>query len=234
MYKEILEEIKGLADEKYREFHKKLIPGVETEFLGVRVPTLRSVAKRICKEDFRIFLAECEDTGIYEMIMLYGMVLAGAPCEFEEKLSYLEKFIPKIDNWAVCDTVCASLKDVKRNKDRMYEFLKPFLRSDKEYELRFAIVILIQYYLTEKEVDMVLDWYGNIHHEGYYVKMAVAWGISVCFVKFRDKTLKFLEQGAPDPFTYQKAIQKIRESYRVSREDKEMLKNSCTFFAGKV
>lgn len=234
MYKEILEEIKGLADEKYREFHKKLIPGVETEFLGVRVPALRSVAKRICKEDFRIFLAECEDTGIYEMIMLYGMVLAGAPCEFEEKLSYLKKFIPKIDNWAVCDTVCASLKDVKRNKDRMYEFLKPLLRSDKEYELRFAIVILMQYYITEEEIDMVLDWYGNIHHEGYYVKMAVAWGISVCFVKFRDKTLKFLEQGVPDPFTYQKAIQKIRESYRVSREDKEMLKNPCTFFAGKV
>ncbi len=106
----------------------------------------------------------------------------------------------------------------------MYEFLQSYLVSDREYELRFAAVVLMQYYITEDYIDTVLDWYGKICVDAYYVKMAVAWGLSVCFVKFRDKTLAFLQNCDIDRFTYNKAIQKIRESYRVSEEDKEMLK----------
>ena len=114
MYKMILEEIRGLADEEYKKFHGGLIPGVKTEFLGVRVPKLRAVAKRITKEEWREFLKEYENSTIYEIIMLYGMVLAKADCEFEEKLGYVRKFIPQIDNWAVCDVVCGDLKDIKK------------------------------------------------------------------------------------------------------------------------
>ena len=112
----------------------------------------------------------------------------------------------------------------KKNQKRMYEFLQSYLVSDREYELRFAAVVLMQYYITEDYIDTVLDWYGKICVDAYYVKMAVAWGLSVCFVKFRDKTLAFLQNCDIDRFTYNKAIQKIRESYRVSEEDKEMLK----------
>ncbi len=224
MYTAILDEIKELADEEYKSFHGSLIPGVKTEFLGVRVPKLRTVAKRLIKEDWREFLKEYEDSNIYEIIMLYGMVLAGAKCDFEEKLNYVSKFVPKIDNWAVCDVVCGDLKDIKKNQKRMYEFLQSYLVSDREYELRFAAVVLMQYYITEDYIDTVLDWYGKICVDAYYVKMAVAWGLSVCFVKFRDKTLAFLQNCDIDRFTYNKAIQKIRESYRVSEEDKEMLK----------
>lgn len=224
MYEMIIDEIKGMADEQYREFHGGLIPGVETEFLGVRVPKLRALAKRIVREDWREFLKEYEDSNIYEIIMLYGMVMAGAKCSFEEKLSYVEKFVPQIDNWAVCDIVSGDLKDIKKHQERMYDFLQSYLNSEKEYELRFAVVVLMQYYITEEYIDMVLGWYGRICHEGYYVKMAVAWGISVCFVKFRDKTLEFLEKCEIDKFTYNKAIQKMRESCRVSTEDKVMLK----------
>lgn len=224
MYKMILEEIKGLADEEYKEFHDSLIPGVKTEFLGVRVPKLRTVAKRITKEEWREFLKEYENSNVYEMIMLYGMVLAEAKCNFEEKIGYVRKFIPKIDNWAICDVVCGDLKDIKNNREKMYEFLQPYLVSDREYEVRFAVVILMQYYITEEYIDTVLEWYGKIDMDAYYVKMAVAWGLSVCFVKFRDKTLAFLKSCEIDKFTYNKAIQKIRESYRVNKEDKEMLK----------
>lgn len=224
MYTEILDEIKDLADEEYRNFHGSLIPGVKTEFLGVRVPKLRTVAKRLIKEEWREFLKEYENSNIYEIIMLYGMVLAKAKCEFEEKLGYVRNFIPKIDNWAVCDIVCGDLKDIKKNQKRMYEFLQPYLLSDREYELRFAVVILMQYYITENYIDTVLGWYVKICVDAYYVKMAVAWGLSVCFVKFRDKTLSFLQNCKIDRFTYNKAIQKIRESCRVSEEDKEILK----------
>ena len=225
MYKMILEEIRGLADEEYKKFHGGLIPGVKTEFLGVRVPKLRAVAKRITKEEWREFLKEYKNSTIYEIIMLYGMVLAEADCEFEEKLGYVRKFIPQIDNWAVCDVVCGDLKDIKKNRKKMYEFLQPYLLSDREYEVRFAVVVLMQYYITEEYIDTVLDWYGKICVDAYYVKMAVAWGLSVCFVKFRDKTLAFLQNCEIDRFTYNKAIQKIQESCRVSEEDKKMLKN---------
>lgn len=225
MYKMILEEIRGLADEEYKKFHGGLIPGVKTEFLGVRVPKLRAVAKRITKEEWREFLKEYENSTIYEIIMLYGMVLAKADCEFEEKLGYVRKFIPQIDNWAVCDVVCGDLKDIKKNRKKMYEFLQSYLLSDREYEVRFAVVVLMQYYITEEYIDTVLDWYGKICVDAYYVKMAVAWGLSVCFVKFRDKTLAFLQNCEIDRFTYNKAIQKIQESCRVSEEDKKMLKN---------
>lgn len=223
MYEKILEEVKELADEKYKQFHGSLIPGVRAEFFGVRVPKLRILAKRIIKEDWRQFLKEYENSSVYEMIMLYGMVMAGAKCPFEEKLSYVEKFVPKIDNWAVCDIVCGDLKDVKKNRERMYEFLGQYLESGREYEIRFGVVILMQYYLTEEYIDDVLAWYGRISHDGYYVKMAVAWGLSVCFVKYRDRTLEFLQNCSMDTVTYNKAIQKMRESRRVSAEDKVML-----------
>ncbi|MDY5576605.1 MAG: DNA alkylation repair protein [Lachnospiraceae bacterium] len=224
MYEFVKEELLNMADESYKTFHGSLIPGVQTEFLGVRVPKLRILAKKIIKDDWRSFLSEWENSNVYEIIMLYGMVMAGAKCDFEEKLKYVEKFVPQIDNWAVCDIVSGDLKEIKKHRERMYEFIHPYLHSEKEYELRFAIVVLMQYYLTEEYIDQVLYWYGNIHHEGYYVKMAIAWGISVCFVKYRDKTIDFLQHCEMDTFTYNKALQKMRESYRVSAEDKELLR----------
>ncbi len=216
-------QIEEKADEKYRQFHAKLLPGLESEFLGVRVPELRKIAKEICKGDWRGFVEAVKDSKVYEMNMLCGMVTALAKCEFSEKLMYVEKFIPCINNWAVCDIVCGDMKAVKKHRQEMYEFLKARLVSNEEYELRFAIVILMQYFMNEEYIEKVLQIYDEIRHDGYYVKMAVAWGVSVCFVHFRDKTLAYLEHCNLDDFTYNKSIQKIRESYRVSKEDKVML-----------
>ena len=106
----------------------------------------------------------------------------------------------------------------------MYEYIQKYLNSDKEYELRFAIVVLMQYFINEDYIDAILQIYDNIRHDGYYVKMAVAWAISVCFVKFREKTLEFLKCSNLDDFTYNKSLQKVRESNRVSKEDKDMVK----------
>lgn len=216
--------LREMADEKYREFHGGLIPGVETVFYGVRVPALRKLARQLAKEDWRGFVELTKDSSTYEFNMLCGMVCALAKCDFEEKLEYVEKFIPSINNWAVCDIVCGDLKAVKDNREKMYEFIKPYLESQEEYEVRFAVVILMQYFVTEDYVKDVLKIYDSIRHEGYYVKMAVAWGISVCFVKYRDITLDYLHSCKLDDFTYNKSVQKIIESLRVSREDKKMLR----------
>lgn len=217
-------QLQEMADEKYREFHGKLIPGVDTIFYGVRVPALRKLAKQLVKGDWRGFVERTKDSDIYEMNMLCGMVTALAKCEFEEKLEYVKKFIPCINNWAVCDIVCGDMKDVKKNQKRMYEFIQPFFSSEEEYEVRFAVVILMQYFLTEEYIQDVLKIYDGIRHEGYYVKMAVAWGISLCFIKYRDITLRYLSSCSLDDFTYNKSIQKMIESFRVSDEDKQMLR----------
>ena len=216
--------LREMADEKYREFHSRLIPGVETIFYGVRVPALRKFARQLVKEDWRGFVELTKDSS-YELNMLCGMVCALAKCDFGEKLEYVEKFIPSIDNWAVCDIVCGDLKDVKNNQERMYEFVLPYLKSQNEYEVRFAVVILMQYFVTDEYINDVLKIYDDIRHNGYYVKMAVAWGISICYVKYRDITLEYLASCNLDDFTYNKSVQKMIESFRVSREDKEMLRS---------
>lgn len=223
-YTALRDRLRGMADQKYRDFHGKLIPGVAQEFWGVRVPELRKVAKEIIRGDWQDFLTEAEKETVYELTMLFGMVAAGAKCDFEEKLEWLVRFIPRIDNWAVCDVVCGELKAVKKNRERMYEFLQPYIIAEGEYERRFAMVILMQYYLVDDWIDRVIAVYGSVRLEDYYVKMAVAWGLSVCFVKYREKTLAFLRETDMDAWTYNKALQKARESYRVTREDKEMLK----------
>lgn len=184
--------LQELADEEYRTFHSRLIPNVDTVFYGVRVPVLRKLAKQIIKGDWRGFVEMTKQSAVYEMNMLCGMVIALAKCGFQEKLLYLEKFIPSINNWAVCDIVCGDLKDVKKHPGEMYEFIQPYLLSEKEYEVRFAVVILLQYFVTEEYINDVLRIYDGIRHDGYYVKMAVAWGISVCFIKQRQITLAYL------------------------------------------
>ncbi len=218
------QELRELADEQYRQFHAKLIPGVDTEFIGVRVPALRKLAKKLIKEDWRGFVEETRQSNIYEFNMLCGMVTALAKCGFSEKLLYVEKFIPCINNWAVCDIVCGDLKDVKNNREEMKKFLAPYLRSEQEYEVRFAVVILMQYFLTDEYSSDVLKIYDAIQHGGYYVKMAVAWGISACFIRYPELTLSYLSSCNLDDFTYNKSIQKMLESFRVSDEDKEMLR----------
>ena len=223
--KKVDDRLQEMADEKYREFHRRLIPGVETVFYGVRVPALRKLARQLAKEDWRGFVELTKDSSVYELNMLCGMVCALAKCDFEEKLSYVEQFLPGIDNWAVCDIVCGDMKDVKKNRERMFTFIKPYLCSPGEYEVRFAVVILMQYFLTEEYIREVLSIYDGIRHEGYYVKMAVAWGVSLCLIHNRDMTLDDLLSCNLDDFTYNKSVQKMMESLRVSREDKEMLRS---------
>ncbi len=224
-YDEFKSRLISLSDEKYRRFNEALIPGAQNTSYGVRVPHMRGIAKEIAGgADWRGFLSIAKNDGAYEAKMISGMIIAYAKCGLEERLQYLKDYIPRIDNWAVCDTVCASMKWIAKERGRLYDFLLPYLSSTGEFELRFAIVSLMDYFLIDEYIDEVLQWYGDIRHDGYYVKMAIAWGLSVCFIKYRDKTLGFLNTRRIDVFTYNKAIQKMLESYRVSDSDKTMLR----------
>ena len=97
-------------------------------------------------------------------------------------------------------------------------FIQSYLCSTQEYEIRFAVVCLLDFFINETYIEQVLDLLLQVHHEGYYVKMAVAWAISVCYVKFPKKQKVVFEENLLDDFTHNKSIQKIRESYRVPKE----------------
>ena len=113
---------------------------------------------------------------------------------------------------------------MKKDQEEWFAFLKTYAVSGKEYEIRFALVAMLDYFINEEYIDQVLEILGQVRHEGYYVKMAAAWAVSICYVKFPEKTEGFLKKDLLDDFTHNKSIQKIRESYRVSKEDKERLK----------
>lgn len=222
LVKVIKNELQELADPKYKEFHSRLVPGIDG-FMGVRVPALRKLAQKISKEDWRTYLdAACFDT--YEETMIHGMVIGYARMEQEERVQYLNRFVPCINNWAVCDCCTSTYKFMKKEQAFWAEYLMQQLQIGTEYSIRFAVVAFMDYFINDEWIDRVLEIYKNVCHEGYYVKMAVAWGISVCYVKHPEKTRKLLEEKSLDTFTHNKSIQKIRESYRVTKEEKEELK----------
>lgn len=214
-------ELRTHIDETYKQFHSSLVPGL-TEMMGVRIPVLRELAKKAAKEDYYGF-SEDFQSSVYEEVMIRGMIIGYAKFSIEEQQRELRKFVPLINNWAVCDSCCTTYKFMKKNQEEWFSFLEPYLNSSQEYEIRFAVVCLLDFFIQEAFIDRILSCFSNIHHEGYYVKMAVAWAVSVCYVKFPEKTEEFLLKNTLDAFTHNKAIQKIRESYRVSREDKERL-----------
>lgn len=226
MVEKIREKLCNLAEEDYKQFNQKLLPGVE-HVLGVRLPAVRKLAKETARGDFRTYLSEARDKikvdSLHEEIMLQGMVVGYASMEREERRAYLDEFVPKISNWAICDSCANTYKFMEKDPDYWFEYLKTYQNNSEEFELRFMIVSILSHFVDEKHIDEILELCGKIHHDGYYVKMGVAWTLQVCYVKFPEQTKRLLENNQMDDFTHNKAIQKIRESYRVSRTEKEML-----------
>lgn len=224
MKKKIKQELKKLQDEKYKEFHSSLCPGVDN-IIGVRVPVLRSYAKELIKQYNIKELLKNIDDEYYEEIMLQGMLIGLSKDNFKLILEYIENFIPKINNWAVCDTFCAGLKVTKKNKEKMWNFILRYLNSDKEFEVRFSVVMILDYYIEQEKLEKVFEIFDSIKSDKYYVQMAVAWAISICLIKYYDETLEYLKNTDIDIFTYNKALQKAIESYRINNEQKILLQS---------
>lgn len=218
----IREQLFVLAEEEYRIFTSRLLPGTKN-ILGVRLPVLRKIAKEIAKEDWRNFLKD-RTNEYFEETMLQGMVIGYGKASIEEILGYVTDFVPKIDNWSVCDSFCNGLKITKKNKEKVWEFLKPYFSSNKEFHVRFGVVMLLHYYIDDEYIDRVLDTLDKIKHEGYYAKMAVAWAVSACYIKMPEPTLAFLRNNHLDDFTYNKSLQKITESLKIDKETKVYLR----------
>ena len=220
---DVRKELELLADEPYRLFHSRLLLGTEN-ILGVRVPRLWKLARRLVKEEGSGYLGRAGDD-TYEEIMLQGMVIGLLKEDTGQMLKRLPAFMAKAENWAHCDIVCSGLKKVKDDRESVLAFLKPYISSEREFEARFAIVLLLDYYIDEDYIDTTLELLQQVVHPGYYVKMAVAWALSVCYVQFPEKTLACMREGPFDDFTYNKALQKITGSFRVDKEEKAFIRS---------
>lgn len=221
----IRKEIRKLADEKYKEFHSSLCPNTDN-IIGVRVPILRKFAKELLKKiNVENYLNNAWNK-YYEEIMLQGMIIGlySKNKDINEMIRYIDNFVPKIDNWAICDTFCAGLKITEKNLEYMWKYIKKYIKSSKEFEIRFAVVMILDYFIKDVYIDEVLKVLDSIKSKEYYVQMSIAWAISEAFIKFEDKTMKYLNNNSLEDFTYNKAIQKIIESYRVDDKTKEKLR----------
>lgn len=212
----------ALADRGNKPFTRSLHPGVEN-ILGLRVPDLRNLAREIARGDYEVYLAS-HDTDYMEERMLHGMVLGVIPTgECETYLQRVARFVGEINSWSVCDTFDFSGKSrfVAAHYNEVREFLLRYVDSEHEYEVRFAVVMLMAHYLGPDDWRDTIDIYESISHQGYYVKMAVAWALSVAFVRYPSEAMTRLARGNFDADTLRMAVRKIRDSRRVSSEAKD-------------
>lgn len=222
MQKNIKQQLATLAEEEYRIFSSGLLPNTDN-VLGVRLPLLRQIAKQLAADNWQEYLQTAQDS-TFEEIMLQGMVIGYVKCPFAERLLHIQNFVPKINNWSICDSFCVGLKFANKHPEEVWNFLQPYFSSKQEFDIRFAVVMLLTYYIQDTYIDEVLNILDYVQHDGYYVKMAVAWAISICYVKLPQRTMIYLKDNHLDDFTYNKALQKIRESLKVDKETKKLIR----------
>ncbi len=210
-----------LQDVGYREFHLKTCPQAQN-VIGVRIPEQRKLAKEIAKGDFWQFLDQIQPH-YYEEVLVTGIVIATAPMGLAERLDYTAWFIPQINNWAICDTFCASFKPKSQDLPTLWDFILQYRTSRQEYDLRFLLVMILDHFVLPDYLDQIFQLLDEIKSDKYYVEMAQAWLVAELFAKFRNETLDYLQRDQLSVFAHNKAIQKARESRRISEVDKQLL-----------
>lgn len=219
----IKQKLNALQEDNYANFQRRIIPNAQN-IMGVRTPELRKIAKQIMKRDDVFDYLDQASDETYEEILLQGMVIGYCSFSFIQMKPYIIKYIAKINNWALCDLFVSSLKITKTYKEEMYQFIQPYLNSNQEYDIRFGVVMLLNYYMSEDYCEQAFNCFDKISSTHYYVQMAVAWAISIYYINFPEKTLYYLQHNQLDDFTYNKALQKIVESLKSSKEEKAMIK----------
>lgn len=170
-------------------------------------------------------------TIFFEEVMIIGMVIDLINVEPARRLSLVEQFVPLIDNWAVCDVFCGGAKWVGEpgrgpkscNKvplEQMWKFLQRYLQSSSEFEIRFGVVMLMSYFLTEEYIERVLLQMEKVRKGDYYVDMAVAWCLATARAKFDERTQEFVRNATLTPSVIKKYEQKVRDSLRVKKGTK--------------
>lgn len=220
MRDEIRARLFAMSEEKYRKFSCALIPNCRT-ILGVRLPHLRALAKELAVDPDAYFAEPCGD--LFEEVMLRGMVIGCMKCPTEQRIQHIRDFMPLIDNWSVCDSFCAGLKEAKKKPDMYWTCILPYLHSEQAFEVRFGVVMLLDHFAWGEWLPRMLEQMQQIDHPDYYVRMAVGWAVSVCYIRNPAYTWYWMQRGMLDPETERMTIQKILDSRRVTRADRERI-----------
>ena len=207
----------------YREFNSKLIPNIDKKtMIGVRIPDIRKIERSLSVEEKEQFLMDLPHK-YFEENMLHGIIISNMK-DYDKAISELEKFLPYVDNWAVCDTI--SPKVFKKNREKIITKILLWIKSDHTYICRFGIGMIMQLYLEDEYFKTsYLDIVAKIRIEDYYINMMRAWLFQVALVKKWEITIKYIENNSLDIFTHNKTISKSCDSYRIDKTKKEYLKS---------
>ena len=215
----VLDELKKYQDDEYKKFTSAL---KVNNLLGVRNPILKNIAKEMVKNnDYVSFLNEKHTYHEENMIHMYILSFIK---DKEFVYNELDKFVPNLDNWAVCDSLL-NIKLIDKNRDYFYSLVNKYKNSDKEFEIRFSIIMLLSHYVVSEYVDDIFKIIEEVKNDFYYTKMGIAWLLCELMIKFRDKSMEYIKKSKLDDFTFNKAIQKMNESFRISDDDKIYLKS---------
>lgn len=211
-------------DIKYRKFTSGLIPNIsEDRIIGVRIPELRKMAKNIIREgSYKEFLEELPHF-YQEENQLHSFILSYMKLSFEEGIERTEEFLPHIDNWAVCDSFKPDF--LRKNHEKAKPYILKWLHSEDTYTVRYAFVVLLNWYLDSEEDLEFLDIAASVKSEEYYVNMAAAWYFSMALVKHYERVIPLIEERRLFPEVHSRTIQKAIESLQIDEKRKKYLRS---------
>lgn len=213
----IRQKLMTMQEKEYADFSGSLVPGAEP-MLGVRLPKLRALAKELAGSVGEKALSG-EDDRYFEEKLLRGMIIGYLKTEPSRRLELIREFVPRINNWSVCDSFCCTLKLPSAQKETLWELLVQYAASDKEFEQRFAAVMLLRNFV-KNDVKRSLELLASINTEAYYSSMGVAWALAECFIYHPDETMPYFERHSFDILTHNRAVSKLRDSFRITPEQK--------------
>lgn len=218
----IQEKLFEYQDLEYREFNSKLIPNIdEKTMIGVRIPDIRKIEKSLNIEEKEKFLLELPHK-YFEENMLHGIIISNMK-DYDKVILNLEKFLPYVDNWAVCDII--SPKIFKKNREKAIVNILSWIKSDHTYICRFGIGMIMELYLGDEYFKRsYLDIIAEIKTEDYYINMMRAWLFQVALAKRWEDAIIYIEKGMLDDFTHNKTISKSCDSLKIGKDKKEYLK----------
>ena len=220
-YKGFVEYLMSLQDVKYKEFHSSLVLNSKYEIIGIRLPIMRDIAKKLSKGNIEEFLEFAQDK-YYEEVMIQGLVISHIKDE-EVFYKYFKKHIKKIDNWALCDSFVSSIKIVRKYEEKYFKEALKMALEKGEFTSRVGLVMILNHFINKEKLNLIFDTLNKIESDKFYINMAEAWLVCEMYIKYPTDTLKFIKKNNLNKFTQNKAISKIHDSYRVSKEEKEML-----------
>lgn len=220
--KEVVERLFSMQDLDYKSFHGKLIPNVdEKAIIGVRTPELRKYAKEFAKTDHAKEFIKILPHKYYEENNLHAFVLEQIK-DFDTCVEQVERFLPYVDNWATCDMMTP--KVFQKNLPQLLEKIRVWIKAEDTYTVRFAIEMLMKYFLDDAFDVIYPKMVAEVKSEEYYINMMIAWYFATALAKQYESILPFIENKMLEPWTHNKAIQKAIESRRVSEEQKSYLR----------